>query len=379
MSFRISKPQQFVPLSSTSSTRVWESLTNSLNGNILAVVIDSSNNVYVGGSFSLINGVAANYVAKWDGTTWSPLGSGLNNQVLTLAIDSNNNLYAGGFFTQAGGIPANYVARWNGTSWSSLSSGTPSYVQTLSADPSNNLYAGGGGYIQRWNGSSWTNLAPSGGVTGTIYTIYKDSNPNGLMFVGGVFSNINGVSMENLSRYDFSTSTWTRMGGASGGTSGGLVDGLVFSMLNTFPNVLTIGGLFTSATDSFSTKTVNYICQYIISSDSLSQVTFNSVTGTNNHVYSIAQNLSKTYFVIGGEFTQSCGVSSLRVSQFINTPIFVVNNLNSTFSDTGIYSVCVDSNNDVIYTGGNASVSRYINQPRFSIFFLRQFSKYRKI
>src|SRR5262249_37673518 len=54
--------------------------------------------------------VAANYIAKWNGTNWEALGSGMNNWVYALAA-SGSDLYAGGQFTTAGGKVSAYVAR----------------------------------------------------------------------------------------------------------------------------------------------------------------------------------------------------------------------------------------------------------------------------
>ena len=67
-----------------------------------------------GGTFTTASGVAANYIARWDGSSWQPLGLGLNNWVFTLTV-YDDELIAGGSFTTAGGVTANYIARWNGS------------------------------------------------------------------------------------------------------------------------------------------------------------------------------------------------------------------------------------------------------------------------
>jgi hypothetical protein len=68
--------------------------------------------LYVGGDFTIAGGIAANYIAKWDGTSWSALGSGTNATVLSLGV-YNGDLYAGGSFTVAGGSNADHIAKWN--------------------------------------------------------------------------------------------------------------------------------------------------------------------------------------------------------------------------------------------------------------------------
>ena len=42
--------------------------------------------------------------------------------VLALAM-SGSELYAAGYFTMAGGVAANYIAKWNGSTWTALGSG----------------------------------------------------------------------------------------------------------------------------------------------------------------------------------------------------------------------------------------------------------------
>jgi hypothetical protein len=51
--------------------------------------------LYVGGIFSSVNGVAANGLARWNGSAWSAVG--FTGEALTFAV-SGGNLYVGGFF-----------------------------------------------------------------------------------------------------------------------------------------------------------------------------------------------------------------------------------------------------------------------------------------
>jgi len=123
--------------------------------------------IYIGGSFTHVDGVSVNHVAMWDGTSWQALGTGMNSTVDALAVDSSGNLYAGGNFTTAGGGAANRVAKWNGTSWTALGTGTNGIVAALIFDSGGTLIAGGfftaaGGVsttaVAQWNGASWAAL-----------------------------------------------------------------------------------------------------------------------------------------------------------------------------------------------------------------------------
>src|ERR1035441_1381185 len=83
-----------------------------------------------GGWFTTAGGGAANYIAKWDGSSWTALGSGMDDYVFALAV-LGSDLYAGGFFTTAGGSVALGIAKWNGSSWTALGSGMNSEVHAL--------------------------------------------------------------------------------------------------------------------------------------------------------------------------------------------------------------------------------------------------------
>jgi hypothetical protein len=81
-----------------------------MDGGWVEGLVVSGGDVYAGGFFTTAGGVAANYIAKWDGSSWSALGSGMNRPVLALAL-SGSKLYAGGFFTTVGGKVSPYTAR----------------------------------------------------------------------------------------------------------------------------------------------------------------------------------------------------------------------------------------------------------------------------
>src|SRR5690606_23781407 len=100
----------------------------------------SGSTVYIGGDFLDVsnNGTtlrAADYLAKWDGSTWSALGSNgasegvFNDTVYAIALNGPN-VYTGGYFTHANinGAPqsaATYIAMWNGTAWVAPAATTP--------------------------------------------------------------------------------------------------------------------------------------------------------------------------------------------------------------------------------------------------------------
>jgi hypothetical protein len=89
----------------------WEALGAGIDDGYVSGLAYVGNYLYVGGTFTQVSGVAANKIARWDGSTWEAVGDGMDNKVKELLWDGTF-LYAAGQFTQAGRIPADYVAKW---------------------------------------------------------------------------------------------------------------------------------------------------------------------------------------------------------------------------------------------------------------------------
>ena len=178
------------------------------NGEVFAAVVDGSGNLYIGGRFTLVGDVIANYIAKWNGSSWTALGSGMaggflgGTHVNALAV-SGSDVYAGGAFSTAGGSAANYIAKWNGSSWSALGSGIDGEVSALAVSGSD-VYAGGGfttaggstaNYIAKWNGSSWSALGS--GMGGPVYALAVSGSD---LCAGGEFTTAGGKVSAYIAR-----------------------------------------------------------------------------------------------------------------------------------------------------------------------------------
>jgi hypothetical protein len=170
-----------------------------------AVAVDPyTGDAYFGSTFTTIGGVAANGIARWDGSGWHALGSGLEYQdnanlskgsAHDIAFASNGDVYACGFFDEAGGVAVNNIARWDGSDWHALGSGIDNGWNCSLSINGSDVYVGGeyiasaGGQstdrVARWDGSSWhtySDISRSEGVNGYVSTVLYD--PAGLI-VGG--------------------------------------------------------------------------------------------------------------------------------------------------------------------------------------------------
>lgn len=230
-----------------------------------------------GGEFTTAGGVAARYIAKWNGGEWFPLsgpsGNGTNNTVYALGVFDDGSvpgLYAGGNYGTAGGQTARSIARWDGSAWATLSdpggNGVSSMVFALTVFDDGTgpaLYVGGGfavaggvtaNRVAKWDGSAWSALSGPGG-TGVdsqagqpreirAMTVFDDGTGPAL-YVGGLFTTAGGVAASNIARWD--GSSWSSLNTPGGGNG---VSGTVLA-LTIFDDgdgpALYAGGAFTTA------------------------------------------------------------------------------------------------------------------------------------
>lgn len=204
--------------------RLWDMEINPRTGDL-----------YAAGFFTNVDGIAAaDYIARWNGTSWSALGTGTNVLspgtgagnvgVFDIAFDSAGNLYATGNF-KVNGI-ANYVAKWNGSEWSGLGS-VSSFSnpgRAVAVDSSDNIYVGGqfvdvagigaADYIAKWNGTSWSSLGSSPALTSYVQSLAL--SPSGNLYVGTFSTNVGGVaSADYIAKWN--GSSWAGLGSTNAG------------------------------------------------------------------------------------------------------------------------------------------------------------------
>ncbi len=230
----------------------WMALATSINGRVNAVVVNGSD-IYIGGEFTLVDGVPANRIARLSGGVWQAVGAGTDGAVNSLLFKSGQ-LYAGGLFANAGGNAASNIARWNGTTWQAIGIGTDAEVLSLADFNSSTVAVGGrftsaGGVantraIALLNHSSlaWTALG-----TGTDGYVTSLAVRGGDLYAGGLFSRMDGLTVNHLARWN--GTSWNPLGS---GVAGGNLQNSEVGALAVNGDNLYVGGRFDRAGDKVS-------------------------------------------------------------------------------------------------------------------------------
>jgi trimeric autotransporter adhesin len=173
-----------------------ESTGSGVNGPVYAMA-RFEGDLYIGGFFTSVAGVAANYIARWDGEQWHAVGTGAGNgldDTVTALVATPDGLFVGGYFNDADigsedRKRVSRIARWDGSSWRALEVngriGVDGGVFALRWSAPD-LYVGGSFIvpdsatpetlalnIARWDGGQWHALGTGdyAGINGTVSSL----------------------------------------------------------------------------------------------------------------------------------------------------------------------------------------------------------------
>ena len=280
-------------------------------------VPDGSGDVYVGGNFTSVNGVTYNRLVRMnsDGTVDSGfnIGTGMNDYVrsITPAPDDSGDVYVGGNFTTVNGVTHNRLVRMNGDgtvdSGFNIGTGMNSWVTSIAptSDGSGDVYVGGlfatvnnviYNSLVRMNkdGSVDSGFNIGTGMNDWVYSIAPATDNSGDIYVGGLFTTVNGVTYNRLVRMN---SDGTVDAGFNIGT--GMNDNVVsLAPVTDSSGDVYVGGYFTTVNGVTHNRLVR------MNSDGTVDTGFNIGTGMNSWVNSIAPATDGSSDVyVGGGFT----------------------------------------------------------------------------
>ena len=317
----------------------------------------SGTTLYVGGSFSTMSGVSRTNLAVFDTgtgsvTSWNP---GTNNSVVSVAV-ADGDIYASGPFTTlggesrpgvgavdpsgnvtswnspatstattpiwcvapasgkvflagtlkmlAGGSPRNHLAKLdrNGslTSWAPGTDDTVSYLGVIG----DTVYAGGfffsatgadgaGGSRNQLAAFDVNSGALSGWSPDPNNTIFGLAAAGGVVYVGGAFTTVNGITRNHVAALDPATGAPTAWNPGANGD----VYAFAFS-----GNTAYLGGHFTGLGGGTGTGAARTNVGAVSTADSAGVVPWTTTTYPNNTVLSLAVAGGKLY--AGGQFTK---------------------------------------------------------------------------
>jgi uncharacterized delta-60 repeat protein len=190
-----------------------------LNVEVSCLAIQSDGKIIVGGTFDAYRGTSANRLVRinTDGsydTSFSGVTTGFNSLPVSIKIQTDGKILVGGYFTSYNGTTRNRLVRLNSdgsydTSFSGFTTGFNAEVLAIEFTYDNNILCGGN--FTTINGSNRLRLAglnPNGSVLAAAalssgINARVDSLavlPDGDIYVGGIFTNIQGVTVQRFAR-----------------------------------------------------------------------------------------------------------------------------------------------------------------------------------
>jgi hypothetical protein len=266
----------------------------------IAVAVGGTGDAYVGGDFSTYNGAQTIRIVRLNSNgTIDPAfatGSGFNGSVRSIAPAGNQGgvIYAGGDFTAYNGIQVSRIVRLNanGVFDPVFATGTgfdnTVHSIALAGDGSGDVYVGGAftnyngviANILRLNadGTVDPNFATGAGFNNTVFAVIPVGDGSGDVYVGGAFTFYNGLSANHLVRLK-----------ANGTVDPGFVVGTGFD--GTVETIAAagdgtgdvyVGGAFTT----YNGTVANGLAR--LNSNGAMDLTFATGTGVDGTVFSVA-------------------------------------------------------------------------------------------
>ncbi len=276
-------------------------------GNVRTIEQQVDGKILVGGEFSSYKGATENNIIRLnsDGTKDETFntGTGFDNRVITIKLQADGKILVGGDFTSYNGVTENRIVRLNsdGTIDATFDTGTgfQGNVYSIKLQADGKILVGGfftsykgltENRIIRLNsdGTKDTSFNAGTGFNDRVLTI--EQQIDGKILVGGMFTTYNAISEDYIIRLNNDGSKDTTFDTGSG------FDLDVFIIKQLADGKILVGGDF-SEYDTSSTKKI-----IRLNADGSKDTTFNTGTGFNRTVWSIAQQADGK-ILVGGDFT----------------------------------------------------------------------------
>ena len=175
----------------------WDAMGGGTDGRVRAVA-RLADGWAVGGEFRLVGGAPAGHVAVWNGAAWDPLDRGIttaNGGGAVLAMARlGDDLLIGGVFDSLGTVAADGIARWDGTGWHALPGAPENLVVTALETDGGIVHIGairlGVSFDDRSELATWNGSTYVGEVGSPVGEVTAIASAEGRVAVCGNFNNV---------------------------------------------------------------------------------------------------------------------------------------------------------------------------------------------
>ena len=288
------------------------------NASVLAIVCQTDGRIVLGGSFTNVNNVRHNFVARVAAngavdTTFNPVSAGPNNPVFAVAetfTGSTRKLLVGGEFTSINSVSRNFIARLND------------------------------------DGSLDQGFQVGLGANGNVFAI--GVQPDGKAIIGGDFTAVGQVTRHHVARLNTDGSVDLSFDPGAGASDS------VRSIAVQLDGRIVIGGLFTNV----NRTALNHLAR--LTDRGAVDDTFTPGLGFNDVVTTIAIQ-PDTRIVLGGQFTLCNGVTRHRLTRLNNDGTLDTMINFGDGADSFVAAVVIQTNGMINLGGG---FTHYDDQPR---------------
>ena len=326
------------------------------NSTVWAITIQPDGKILMGGDFTTYNGVTENYILRLNanGTkdTSFNAGTGFNSSVTTIAVQPDGKILLGGYFTTYKGVTENRIIRLNtdGTKDTSFNTGTGfnTNVWEIAIQPDGKILVGGDFTTYKGVTENHILRLNANGAKDTSFntgTWFNDSvriiavKPDGKLMLGGNFTTYNDVRENRIIRLNTDGTKDTSFNTGTG------FNNIVWSLAIQPDGKTLVGGSFIT----YKGVTENRIVRLNI--DGTKDTSFNTGTGFNSNVYSIAVQPDGK-ILVGGDFTTYKGVTENRILR-LNTDGTKDTSFNTgTGFNNFVYTITVQPDGKILM-GGN--------------------------
>ncbi len=315
------------------------SFTPVMNGDVLALALQTNGQILAGGAFTFVNGIPENCLARLNADGSVDSAGFLNGQagasgpVQAVVCQTDGRVVIGGAFTNVDGTIRNRIARLmtDGSLDTSFNppGGASDPVYALAEtfiNGAREIYVGGafssisggaspnlarlyGGSTNITGGSLDASFATGSGPDGAVYAIavYATNSPfAGKLLVGGAFNNINGFALGHVARMNGDGSVDTNFDLNLGAND------IVRAIAIQTDGRILIGGDFTNVNGT----ALNHIARLNSDGSLDANFTANVAGGANGTVQAIAVQADNR-IVLAGQFTQANGVTRNRITRLL--------------------------------------------------------------